>query len=154
MYPVLIFSHSIVRWFVVVTLLFAIYRGIRGWSGRKPFTKFDDSVRHTAATFSHIQLMIGYVLYFNSPFITYFRTHYKEAVSQFEFVFFGMIHITLMTIAIFVLSAGSSIAKRNEDDLAKFKTMTIYYIIAAVIILIAIPWPFSPLSARPYLRDF
>ncbi|WP_353720690.1 hypothetical protein [Dyadobacter sp. 676] len=116
--------------------------------------KTDNTVRHVTATFAHIQLMLGYVLYFNSPFIAYFRTHYKEAIKQFDFVFFGMVHITLMTIAVVVITIGSSVAKRQEHAPAKFRTMTIYYAIAFVIILAAIPWPFSPLSARPYFRTF
>ncbi|MCE6987614.1 hypothetical protein [Dyadobacter sp. CY323] len=152
MYPLLLFSHSIVRWFVVLTLFLAIYRGVRGWQGSKRFTQTDDSIRHITATFSHIQLTLGYLLYFNSPFIAYFRSHFKEAIGQFEFMFFGIIHIALMTIAVIILTIGSSTAKRQESDLAKFRTMTIFFIIAALIIFIAIPWPFSPLSARPYFR--
>ena len=98
--------------------------------------------------------MIGYVLYFNSPFISYFRTHFKEAIQQFDFVFFGMVHISLMTVAIIIVTISSSAAKRQQQDTAKFKTMTIFYTIAFIIILVAIPWPFSPLSARPYFRGF
>jgi len=37
-------------------------------------------------------------------------------------------------------------------DKEKFKIMLLWYGIALIIILIAIPWPFSPLANRPYLR--
>lgn len=154
MYTFLILSHSIVRWLIVPAITYALYRGFRGWSQTRPFTKSDDTIRHVTATLTHIQLMIGYVLYFNSPFISYFRTHFKEAIKQFDFVFFGLIHITLMTIAIIVVTIGSSTVKRQQSDAAKFKTMAIFYTIAFIIILMAIPWPFSPLSARPYFRTF
>lgn len=154
MYTFLILSHSIVRWLIVPAMCYALYRGFRGWLTKRPFTKTDDTVRHVTATLTHIQLMIGYVLYFNSPFISYFRAHFKEAIKEFDFVFFGMVHITLMTLAIIIVTIGSSAAKRQQQDTAKFKTMAIFYAVAFVIILIAIPWPFSPLSARPYLRGF
>ncbi len=154
MYTFLILIHSIVRWLILPAIIFALFRGFRGWFQKKAFTETDDTVRHVTATLTHIQLMVGYVLYFNSPFIGYFRAHFKEAVKQFDFVFFGMIHITLMTIAIIVVTIGSSVAKRHQSDRSKFKTMTIFYLIAFIIILIAIPWPFSPLSARPYFRGF
>jgi uncharacterized Tic20 family protein len=154
MYPVLIFLHSIIRWLVLITLLIAIYRGFGGWRKNLSFTETDNSTRHVAATFSHVQLMIGYVLYFNSPFIAYFRSNFSDAVKQFDLMFFGIIHITLMTISIILITIGSSLAKRQETDLAKFRTMTIFYVIALILILVAIPWPFSPLSARPYLRAF
>ncbi|KQS26996.1 hypothetical protein [Dyadobacter sp. Leaf189] len=154
MFPILLIAHSITRWFVVTTLSIAIYRGIRGWRGAKEFTRRDDSLRHGTATFSHIQMMIGYLLYFNSPFISYFRSHFKEAIQHFDFVFFGILHITLMTIAVIIITIGSSAAKRQQTDLAKFRIMTICFIVAAIIIFIAIPWPFSPLATRPYLRIF
>ena len=154
MYTFLILSHSIVRWLIVPAITYALYCGFRGWSQKRPFTKSDDTIRHVTATLTHIQLMIGYVLYFNSPFISYFRTHFKEAIKQFDFVFFGLIHITLMTIAIIVVTIGSSIVKRQQSDTTKFKTMAMFYTIAFIIILIAVPWPFSPLSARPYFRTF
>jgi hypothetical protein len=154
MYLALILLHSFVRWLVAGSLIYAVYRGARGWFTKVKFSKIDDSVRHITATFAHIQLMVGYVLYFNSPFISYFRSHFSEAIKQFEFVFFGVIHISLMTVAIIVITIGSSAAKRQVADFAKFKTMTIFYIIALLIILIAIPWPFSPLASRPYMRTF
>ena len=154
MYTFLILSHSIVRWIIVPTMCYALFRGFHGWLTKRPFTKRDDTVRHVTATLAHIQLMIGYVLYFNSPFISYFRMHFKEAIKQFDFVFFGMVHITLMTLAIIIVTIGSSAAKRQQQDMLKFKTMSIFYAIAFIIILVAIPWPFSPLSARPYLRGF
>lgn len=154
MYTFLIFTHSILRWLIVPAMAYALFRGFRGWSRKLPFSQADDTIRHVTATLTHIQLMLGYMLYFNSPFINYFRTHFKEAIRQFDFIFFGMIHITLMTIAIILVTIGSSAAKRQQEDTAKFKTMAIFYTIAFIIILIAIPWPFSPLSARPYLRIF
>jgi len=154
MYPILLFLHSIVRWLVLISVFIAIYKGFRGWRKNLDFTNSDNSARHIAATFSHLQLTIGYLLYFNSPFIAYFRSNFSEAVKQFDLMFFGIIHITLMSISIVIITIGSSLAKRQETDLAKFRTMTIFYLIALILIFIAIPWPFSPLSARPYVRTF
>lgn len=153
MYTFLLLSHSIVRWLIVPAMFYALFRSFRGWFQSRPFTKADDTARHVTATLTHIQLMIGYILYFNSPFISYFRAHFKEAVKQFDFLFFGLVHITLMTIAIILVTIGSSAAKRQQSDIAKFKTMAIFYTIAFIIILLTIPWPFSPLSARPYFRS-
>jgi hypothetical protein len=63
-----------------------------------------------------------------------------------------MEHITMMVIAITVLTIGSAKAKRKPDDQQKFKTMAIWFTIALVIILTSIPWSFSPLIARPNFR--
>lgn len=154
MYFFLLCLHSLVRWGVAGSLLYAVCRGIMGWSRGAVFTKQDNVVRHVTATMAHIQLAIGYMLYFNSPLVAYFRSHYQEAIRQFDFLFFGLIHVALMTIAVVCITIGSSVAKRQDTDAARFRTMTIWFSLALIIIFIAVPWPFSPLANRPYIRPF
>jgi hypothetical protein len=139
---------------VVISLFYAIYRGIRGWTGKRSFTLADNRVRHVTATIAHIQLALGYVLYFNSPLIAYFRGHYQEAIRQFDYFFFGLLHVILMSIAVIVITIGSSSAKRSVTHQSKFRIMTLLFALGLLIIFIAIPWPFSPLAHRPYLRTF
>ena len=152
MYPYLLIIHSFMRWLVLISLLYAIYRSVKGWLNKATFTAIDDKTRHLTATIAHIQLALGYVLYFNSPMISYFRSNYHEAVKHFDNLFFGMIHITLMTISIILITIGSSVAKRKENSNDKFKTMSIFFLFALLVIFIAIPWPFSPLAHRPLIR--
>lgn len=154
MYTTLLFLHSFLRWFVLVSLLYAIYRGLRGWRTGTAFEAWDNALRHSTATIAHIQLTIGYTLYFNSPVIQYFRDHAGESDLPSEFRFFGLIHILLMTVAVVLITIGSALAKRREADHDKFKTMALWFLLGLIIILIAIPWPFSPLANRPYIRHF
>lgn len=152
MYPYLLFLHSIFRWLVLISLLYAIYRGFKGWRGKLPFTGQDDSARKIAASLSHLQLTLGYILYFYSPAAEYFRTNFSEAAKHFDYLFYGLIHIALMTTAIVLITLGSSFAARKETGPEKFRVMTIFFSLALVIMFIAVPWPFSPLINRPYLR--
>jgi uncharacterized membrane protein len=152
MYPILLSIHSLVRWLVLLTLIYAIYRACRGWLKNKEFTSFDNTVRHTTATVAHVQMTIGVILYIISPVVDYFLHNFKEAIHERQFRFFGMEHSIMMLTGIILISIGSSSAKRKTNDRAKFKTMAIYYIIALLIILSSIPWAFSPLVSRPYLR--
>jgi hypothetical protein len=152
MYDSLLIYHTYFRWLVLASLLFAIFRAYNGYSSKGKFTKTDDAVRHWTATISHIQLMIGMVIYFQSPFIKYFWTNFREAIGEINIAFFGLIHITLMFTAIMVITIGSALSKRKTSDPEKFRTMLIWFSVALIIIFIAIPWPFSPLAARPYIR--
>lgn len=154
MYPILLALHSLVRWFVLVSLLLAIYRAYKGWLTNKPFSKLDDNIRHWTATIAHIQLCVGLLLYFVSPIIDYFLHNYKEAVSQRAIRFFGMEHSVMMLIAIIVITIGSAKAKRKSLDKDKFKTMAVWFTIALLIIISSIPWSFSPFVARPLFRSF
>jgi len=76
---------------------------------------------------------------------------YQLTVEQ---AFFKYIHLILMVLAIVVITIGSARAKRMTTAAAKYHTMLIWFAIALVIIFIAIPWPFSFLATRPYIRPF
>jgi hypothetical protein len=154
MYPYLLFFHSLVRWLVLLSVVYALVRSARGWAGKRKFTAADNTMRHASATVAHVQLLLGYMLYFNSPLVAYFRAHYHEAVQHFEFLFFGLIHIVLMTLAIICITIGAAVAKRQDAAVHKFRSITLWYALALLLILIAIPWPFSPLAHRPYIRIF
>jgi len=147
----LLFFHSMVRWAVLGTLLYAIYRAYKGYTQKLSFTKGDDSLRHWTATTAHIQLMLGIVLYTQSPNAK-FSLHANGHLTQ-PF-FFGVLHLLLMVTAIVIITIGSAVAKRKEGHADKFKTMLVWFSIALLVIFIAIPWPFSPLAQRPYLRFF
>ena len=77
---------------------------------------------------------------------------FKEAVNNFDMAFLGLIHSSLMLIAIVLITIGSAISKRKQTDTEKFKTMLVWFSVAFIIIFVAIPWPFSPLASRPYFR--
>lgn len=152
MYSTLITLHSIFRWFVLISLLISIYRAWKGMTSGSVFSRTDNAVRHWTATISHVQLIIGMILYFQSPIVDYFLKNFRIAVTSIEFTFFGMIHSLLMLLAVVVITFGSALAKRKITDREKFRTMFYWFSIALIIILIAIPWPFSPLANRPYFR--
>lgn len=152
MYQTLTFLHSIFRWLVLLSLFYSVFRAYKGYFSSGEFLKVDNAARHWTATIAHIQLVLGITLYSQSPIIKYFWNNYDEAKQSFDVLFFGMIHISFMLLAIILITIGSSISKRKTTDRDKFKTILIYYLIALVIIFIAIPWPFSPFANRPYLR--
>lgn len=152
MYSTLIFLHSIFRWVVLAFILYAIYRASIGLAKNTVFSKIDNAFRHWTATVAHLQLIIGTILYTQSPIARYFWSHKPGISENPEVFFYGLIHIGLMLAAIVLLTVGSALAKRKATDKAKFQTMLIWFSLALLIILVAVPWPFSPLSARPYLR--
>lgn len=152
MYQALIFLHSTLRWFVLLSLIFSIFKAWDGYFNKKNFSQTDNRLRHWTATIAHIQLMMGITLYTQSPIIKYFWNNFDEAAKNLELLFFGLLHMVLMLIAIVVLTIGSALAKRKPTDQQKFKVMLIYFSLALFLIFLAIPWPFSPLAHRPFFR--
>ena len=152
MHTALLLIHSLLRWLVVASLLYAIFRAYKGLANGTPFSKSDNAVRHWTATLTHIQFMIGYTLYFISPLIKAFFANKSEGLHNADLTFFSIIHILLMTTAVVVITIGSARAKRKEHSRDKYKTMLGWFAAGTLIIFIAIPWPFSPLAKRPWWR--
>ncbi|WP_306567764.1 hypothetical protein [Flavobacterium lindanitolerans] len=152
MYQTLTFLHSTLRWLVLISLIVALYKAYRCYFQKTAFTKTDNAIRHWTATIAHLQLMVGMTLYFQSPIIKYFLKNFSAAKENFDLLFFGLIHSSLMLIAVIIITIGSAMAKRKTLDNEKFKTMLIWYGLALFLIFIAIPWPFSPFANRPYFR--
>jgi hypothetical protein len=140
------------RWLVLGSLMFAIYRAYSGISLKRVYSKIDDSIRHWTATIAHIQLVLGIVLYTQSSVVKYFWNDFKSAFYNLDSTFFGLLHISLMLTAIVFITVGSALSKRGTTDEGKFKTMLFWFFLSLVIIFMAIPWPFSPLVSRPYFR--
>lgn len=150
MYPTLLVLHSLFRWLVLISLLYALFRAYRGVATNGMFTKTDNAVRHWTATIAHVQLIIGFTLYLQSPLIKTLWGHVRQASGQ--LLFFGVAHILLMLTAIVLITIGSALAKRRPTDREKFRTMLVWFTVSLALIFLVIPWPFSPFANRPYLR--
>ncbi|WP_343667844.1 hypothetical protein [Chitinophaga sp.] len=154
MHQTILILHSINRYLVLISLVYSIVMAWNGLRKNKAFSASDNTFRHLTATIAHVQLMLGLYLYMISPIVRYnvFESSFNGIVS--EHIFFRYIHLLLMVTAIIIITIGSAKAKRMETDKLKFRTILLWFSLALLIILIAIPWPFSPLANRPYFRSF
>ena len=112
----------------------------------------DETLRSTTTTLTHIQLIIGILLYIISPLIAAFFHNFKDLVHNREIRFFGIEHNIMMLAAIIIITIGSIIAKRKSLDKDKFKTIAIWFTIGLIIILISIPWSFSTACRKTIIQ--
>lgn len=154
MHQTLLTLHSLNRWLVLISLIYTIGACWNGYRSGKIFSASDNTARHLTATISHIQLLLGLYLYMISPIVKFNVAEAGGTGLVSEHTFFRLVHISLMVISILVITIGSARAKRAVSDRLKFKTVLVWFSIALLIILVAIPWPFSPLAVRPYFRSF
>ena len=104
----------------------------------------------TVSILAHIQLLLGFWMYIESPVVKGFWA--ERSFRWSDPLFFSLIHFELMVTAIVLITIGSALVKRDMEDRKKFSVVFRYYGLALLIILLAIPWPFSPLAQRPWLR--
>lgn len=145
MYSFVLAVHNIVRWLVLILGIIAIVRAYIGWFGNKDWTDLDDKLGLGFTISMDMQLLVGLLLYiFLSPITTNAFANMSAAMSDSGTRYFLIEHSLMMLIAIILAHVGRSRAKKQEDDTRKYRTTAIFYTIALLIVLAAIPW-FRPL---------
>ncbi|WP_129715247.1 hypothetical protein [Pedobacter sp. SYP-B3415] len=151
MYYYLLSFHSLFRWLLVAALLFSIILAYDRLKRKASFTPFANRLRHWTATIAHLQLLLGFTIYFQSPLLKFAMPASAHPLIN-DQRFFRYIHAGLMLLSIVLITIGSARAKRMSTAAGQYRTMLIWFVIALLIMFIAIPWPFSPFVARPFIR--
>jgi len=143
MYTGLNHAHSGLRWIVLLLLILAVGTAFRKLRSGHEFNDNDRRMALFGLIGTHLQLVIGLVLYFISPKVQFVAGVMADKVLR----FYTVEHITVMLLAIVLITMGYSKAKRREKADGKFKAIATYYGIGLLLILISIPWPFRGLGA-------
>ena len=123
-------AHSGLRYAILLILIIAIFQA---FSKRKEINFTNRSLALAALIITHIQVLLGLVLYFNSDKVNFVAGMMKDSILR----FYGVEHILGMVIAAILITIGFSKAKKTG-----YKAVFSYYLIGLIIILISIPWPF------------
>lgn len=147
LYSVMVHVHSVGRWIVLLLLLFAIFNSLI--AGRRPFIKSDAKLGLLLTIFSDIMLLVGIYLYFAGPWgYKQFQAHSAgEIMRDNSLRFFAVEHMVGMLIAIVLIHIGKAQGRKAMSDQAKHRRTMIFYLLALLIILISIPWPFRAIGA-------
>ena len=130
MYIGLLHLHSILRYAVLILVLLSILQAIT--AGSKPYTPTNKKVNLFALISCHLQLVIGLVLYFISPNVDFSK------MSDPIYRYWNVEHISLMILAIALITVGYSKSKKAIEAKAKHKAIYVFYTLGLVIVLIAI----------------
>jgi low temperature requirement protein LtrA len=134
-------AHSGLRWIVLAGLIIAIINSFSGKSAGRDFTEKDRKLGLIAFIASHVQLVLGLVLYFISNKVDLAHL-FANKVTR----FYGLEHAVGMLIAIILITMGYMKAKRGTDAQKRFSSMATMYLVALILILVSIPWPFRGLG--------
>ena len=130
----LVFAHSGLRWIALLLLLLAI---ISAFTAKNYEKKHRLVNLFTMITF-HTQLVLGIILYFLSDKVQFTEGWMKQAMYR----FYGMEHLTGMLLAIIAITIGHSKSKKAADAASKFKAIKLWYVLALILVVAFIPWPF------------
>jgi len=132
-------THSGLRWVVLGLLIWSIINAFLGWINKKPYNDADLKIHRFTFISLHIQLLIGFVAYF----LNWGQKVNFSAMKNPILRFFTVEHSLMMIIAIIIASIGFIRSKKILETPARFRLVFLTYLIALVIILVSIPWPFG-----------
>lgn len=141
MYPDIKELHSYWAYGVLIFLLLAVLNSVVGLSRNKPFGKNDRSIALIALIFTHIQFLLGMIMYFLSPYLDAAKAGGMGAAMKDSTLRLYLVeHPLVNIIAIVLITIGWSKHKKAEASEAKFKKIAIMYAIGLVLLLSRIPW--------------
>lgn len=133
--------HSYLAYVVLAVLIIAVVNAFLGWQGKREF-KLDKDLRISlfALILSHIQLLVGLVLYFVSA-------NGLKAIRELGMGglnsaarLLALEHPVTNILAIALITIGWSRHKKTDDSTTKFKRIALLYGAGLILILSRIPW--------------
>ena len=141
MYQTVQFIHSYWAYLVVIMLTIASISAIIGWVSGKEYSAGNFRISLFTLIVSHIQLLIGIVLYFVAPYFKMWgEVGMGGVMGDSTLRLYNLEHPLMMIIAIALITIGYSKHKKKLTSTPKFKTLAIFYTIALVVLLSRIPW--------------
>ncbi|MEY8849853.1 hypothetical protein AB9K26_13625 [Psychroserpens sp. XS_ASV72] len=140
MYSTLQMIHSYWAYLVLAMLIIASFNALIKFFGGKEFQAIDFRISLFTLIVSHIQLLLGLILYFVSPFgFKNLSNSGMGGLDSFgrllavEHPFVGILAVALITI-------GYSKHKKKLTSIPKFKVLAIFYTLGLILVLSRIPW--------------
>lgn len=134
MYSTFLILHSVIRYFVLIMLIVLVFKSLAGWMGKSAYTPGDNKISLFTLIFTHTQFLVGICLYFMSPFVQFSSETMKDPFAR----YWTVEHVSMMLIAVVLITVGRSTSKKISDAVARHKRLFILNVIALVIILAGI----------------
>jgi len=139
----LLHLHNLLRWVVLITLILSIVKLISGQNALK--------TSKILLISAHSTLVLGlYQYFFGAVGFALIKNEVggmKEVMKDAAARFWAVEHISSMLIAIVLITIGHIRLKKG----GKPNLTATFYLIALLLILSAIPWPFRAGIGRPWL---
>ena len=152
MHKTLLIIHSLLRWAILLTGIWAFVRALKGVNGKTPYTAADNKASLFFSISLDIQFLIGLLMYFiTSPLVKTALSDMGTAMKDSALRFFAVEHTIMAIIALVLVHIGRSKVKKAGTDAQKHKKALIFYGLALLVILLLIPWPFREALGRGWI---
>ena len=140
MYEILQNVHSYWAFFVLTILVIVILNAFISKSKGLEFSVKDLRISLFGLIFSHIQLLIGLILYFVSPWFDKWDSLEMSVMKNAQTRLYLVEHPITNIIAIALITLGWSMHKRQVLPSKKFLRIGLFYSLGLILLLSRIPW--------------
>jgi heme A synthase len=141
MYQTVQFIHSYWAYLVVIMLIVGSINGLVGYFSNKEYGAKNFRIALFTLIVTHLQLLIGLVLYFTAPYFKMFSEVGMGGVMKDSTLrLYNVEHPLIMILAVVFVTMGYSKHKKKLTSKPKFKMLAIFYTLALILVLSRIPW--------------
>ncbi|MFM7016371.1 MAG: cytochrome B [Bacteroidota bacterium] len=133
--------HSFLRWALMLLLVVSVVKAAMSLSGKNSYTPGDRKRTLFTMISAHLQLVLGVVLYVTRGWSNYF-SNMADTMKNPTLRYWTVEHITMMILAIVFITIGNIRSKKMDTDAGTYKQILIWFGLALLIIIVAMPWPF------------
>ena len=144
---ILVGLHNLNRWIIIGLAVLTLVRAYRGWLLKGDWSNLDHKAGVFFGVTIDIQLLTGIILWiFGNWGIKAFEIASNfEGASRMAAMYFAVDHSFTMLVAVIITHLGSIMTKKAQHAAGKHKRAAIFYTVAVILILVAVPWTKRPL---------
>ena len=121
-------------------LVVAVGNALLGKFMNKSFTIKDLRISLFALIVTHIQLLVGLILYFVSPRFSAWQEGVGAVMEDASMRLYLVEHPVTNILAVVLITMGWSMHKRQAKSSKKFLRIGLFYLLGAFLLLSRIPW--------------
>ncbi len=149
MYEGLLHLHNFLRWVILIFLLLSVLRHLT--AANQPYGGKDKGFGLPLLISTHLNAIIGLYQWIVGAWgLKLIQTNgmgtvMKDSVNR----FWAIEHPLMMLIAAILITIGYGQRKSKHTTRVQRRRAAIYYVLALIVILLAVPWPFREVIGRP-----
>ena len=136
--------HSYWAYIVLLILAVAIGNALLGKFMNKSFTIKDLRISLFALIVTHVQFIVGLILYFVSPRFSAWQEGVGTVMGDSNLRLYLVEHPFTNIFAVVLITMGWSLHKRQVESGKKFLRIGLFYLLGAFLLLSRIPWSECP----------
>jgi hypothetical protein len=132
--------HGLFAYFFLISIFIFVLISLIGIIKKSEFKKSNMTIARLTFIASHIQLVLGFILWYSQGYLTLMSENMKSVMSEKSLRLLAVEHPAINILAIAIITIGFISIKKSALDQTKHIKGLLYFGIALILILSRIPY--------------